>query len=68
MSLLLGKPAFRRPVWLGSRLGTPDLQGAIPRGWCPICGSEIFVWGAELCTRCKKEEWRNVRKTLSQPL
>ncbi len=46
----------RRPVWKGPRLGFVDWQGAIPRFWCPRCGSEVFLWGKDRCPRCEKEE------------
>lgn len=58
---------IRRPVWRGSRLGLVDYQGAIPRGWCPVCGAEVFVWGAERCPRCEKEV-RYVHKKGSKSL
>lgn len=62
------KTSVRRPVWLGPRLGLLDMQEAIPRGWCPICGSEVFLPGTELCSRCKKEEEKNVCKKWFQSL
>lgn len=29
-----------------------DLQQLPPLGWCPVCGSEIYAPGENLCTRC----------------
>jgi len=62
------KTSVRRPVCLGPRLGLLDMQGVTPRGWCPVCGSEVFLLGTELCSRCKKEEEKNVCKKLRQSL
>lgn len=30
-----------------------DPQQQKPKGWCPICGMEIWSDGQEVCTRCK---------------
>jgi len=58
----------RRPVWVGPRLGLQDLQGALPRFWCPVCGTEVFCLGAEKCPKCAKEEKRYVCEKLRKPL
>ena len=50
------RPANRRPIWKGLRLGFVDWQGVIPRFWCPKCGKEVFLWGKDCCPRCEKEE------------
>lgn len=42
----------RKPVRLGF-YREPDAQGAIPKGWCPRCGLEIFGT-AMLCLRCER--------------
>ena len=57
MGVIYQKPG--RPVWIGSRLGLEDGQGAIPRSWCLKCGTEVFWSGKELCRRCEKEEQKN---------
>ena len=54
MGVVFQKP--KRPVWVGVRLGFQDLQGAIPRFWCPGCGAEVFLTGEIFCHRCEKEE------------
>ncbi len=46
----------RRPVRLGLRWGSADLQGEIPRSWCCRCGAEVFRPGAVCCSRCQKED------------
>ena len=48
-----------RPVWIGVRPATGDLQGAIPRAWCVNCGTEIFLTGREFCLNCEKEATKN---------
>ena len=68
MYLLYRRPPVWRPIWLGSRLGLLDMQGAIPRGWCANCGTELFIPDTELCQRCKKEEEKHVREELSKSL
>ena len=45
------KSHFRRPVRARLPLGMVDVQGAIPPGWCTLCGAE--VWEGELCRRCE---------------
>lgn len=67
MCVLWVLPRVRRPIWVGSRLGQTDLQGALPRSWCSACGTEVFMWGAERCPRCEKEV-RNVHKKGLQSL
>ena len=57
MGIIFQRPG--RPVWIGIRLGSGDLQGAIPRFWCQTCGAEVFWTGRELCRRCEKEETKN---------
>ncbi len=47
--LLLG----RRPIYLGVYPPNTDLQGAIPRGWCMGCGTEVFS-PAAYCPQCEK--------------
>lgn len=38
----------------------PDVDGLLdpqqrpPAGWCPLCGSEIWAEGKNLCTRCER--------------
>jgi len=56
MYIMLVRSPKRRPVWKGLRLGLVDWQGAIPRFWCTVCGSEVFLWGRDRCPRCEKEE------------
>lgn len=56
MCVLYGK--YRRPIWIGPRLGLQDLQGARPRAWCLNCGTEVFLWGQAYCHRCEKEAYR----------
>lgn len=48
------KRGGRRPVWLGP-YREKDAQGRIPRGWCPVCGMEVFGTGP-LCLRCERRE------------
>lgn len=60
MCVIYLRPPYGRPVWKGVRLGLVDFQGAIPRFWCPVCGGEVFLRGAERCSRCEKEV-QNVR-------
>lgn len=43
----------RWPVWIGCRPVCFDRQGAVPDGWCRLCGMEIFGQG-EVCSRCAK--------------
>ena len=57
MGIIFQRPG--RPVWIGIRVVSEDLQGAIPRSWCEKCGTEVFWTGKELCRRCEKEEKRN---------
>ena len=33
-----------------------DAQGALPWGWCPGCGMEIWRREADLCEKCEKRE------------
>ena len=44
------KSGRRRPVRCGLPLGMVDVQGAIPPGWCDLCGAE--AWRGERCRRC----------------
>lgn len=59
------RPPNRRPVWIGMRPAQVDIQGVIPRFWCSVCGSEVFVGDKERCPGCEKEEKKNVRKEQS---
>lgn len=45
----------RKPIFLGVRACTEDLQGAIPRAWCQRCGREVFT-KETVCRRCKRIE------------
>ena len=45
----------RRPIFVGVYPPKTDMQGAIPRGWCLRCGTEVFFPGQSLCQRCKKK-------------
>ena len=58
----------RRPIWVGPRPPFTDLQGAIPRAWCRFCGAEVFEEHREQCSRCQKEEQKNVCEKLQKPL
>lgn len=43
-----------RPVRRGPpRFGT-DIQQALPLGWCPICGMEVYRPGRHLCPSCEE--------------
>lgn len=44
----------RRPARLGAYPLFGDVQARIPRGWCPVCGSEVFEAGQLWCIRCRK--------------
>ena len=44
------KSHYRRPVRRVRPLGSVDVQGEIPPGWCSVCGAE--AWEGELCRRC----------------
>lgn len=57
----------RRPVWVGLRPVTEDVQGQIPDGWCECCGMECFEEGAVLCPECERMEMEN-GKTHEKPL
>lgn len=46
-------PGRRRPIWVGP-YRQEDVQGRIPRGWCPRCGMEIFAQEKVLCQRCER--------------
>ena len=48
------KEGNRRPVWCGKRPYMYDAQGAVPDGWCPGCGTEVF--GAAICPRCAERK------------
>ena len=67
MGVLTVAPRKKRPVWTGPRLGLTDHRGAIPRGWCPRCGTEIFMKGKAKCFRCEKEV-NYVHKKRKKPL
>lgn len=43
-----------RPIFVGVYPPKTDLQGAIPRGWCLRCGTEVFSQDTH-CMRCKKK-------------
>lgn len=64
MDFCYRKHPISRPVYRGAVLGFADRQRILPRGWCPICGGEIFARGKGKCKRCQKEEKTNVRKKL----
>jgi len=61
--LMYTKP--RRPIWVGPRLGLQDMQGVVPRFWCPNCGTEVFLRGVEKCRRCEKEDRENEKLSKS---
>lgn len=48
------KTGDRKPVWLGPRPAVYDRQGAIPDGWCDLCGAEVF--GSGRCGRCTERK------------
>ena len=54
---MFGKVLYlgRRPIFVGIYPPRTDMQGAIPRGWCLYCGTEVFFPGQSLCQRCKKK-------------
>ena len=56
MRVLYLKPFRRRPIQVSDRCWPEDMQRALPRAWCHICGREIYALGKELCPRCEKEE------------
>lgn len=58
----LAKQRVGRRVWHGAYWWPQDLQGAIPRGWCCGCGTELFLRGRVFCPACEKEAQRNVYK------
>lgn len=45
----------RRPIRLSPLLPHQDAQGAVPAGWCGVCGGEIYEEKEKLCYECKKE-------------
>lgn len=47
------KSRKRRPISFRRTPFFHDRQGELPIGWCSRCGSEIFVWGQEQCSRCR---------------
>ncbi len=53
--ILYGKSHRRRPMWVGPGF-QPDPQGAIPPGWCELCGREVFAPDEALCDRCMEKE------------
>ena len=55
MGVIFQRPG--RPVWVGVRPMSGDLQGALPRFWCTRCGTEVFRTGGELCRKCTKEAY-----------
>ena len=56
MAIYYTKPHKRRPICSGPQGGLGDMQSAIPYGWCPNCGGEVFSADAIFCDRCMKEE------------
>ena len=54
------------PVRGGCVWGFTDEQGALPWGWCPGCGMEIWRKGSNLCEKCaEKEENRWIKENSS---
>lgn len=45
-----GYPVRREGMAVG------DPQGALPWGWCPVCGMEIWRKEAALCQKCEERE------------
>lgn len=31
-----------------------DVQGAVPYGWCPVCGMEVYGQDREVCELCER--------------
>lgn len=50
---LYRKTHRRQPICLGNLPFLPDVQGAIPAGWCTHCGSEVFDLRESLCCWCQ---------------
>ena len=48
-------PGRRRPIWVG-QYPQGDVQGRIPRSWCPRCGKEVFAERKILCDRCERRD------------
>ncbi len=46
----------RKPIRLTPLMPWEDAQGAVPFGWCPICGGEIWEEEKKLCEECEKEQ------------
>lgn len=53
----------RRPVWVG-HWPQPDVQGAIPAGWCENCGREVFCPWERMCDRCLRKERKEYEEAL----
>ena len=54
MTVYLYRKSHRRqPVCLGKVPILRDIQGAIPAGWCILCGCEVFDSGESLCPVCR---------------
>ena len=43
---------FKRTVLRRMPLGLVDLQALPPRGWCVLCGKEIYAPGRGVCRKC----------------
>jgi len=46
----------RRPVRLAPYDPWEDLQGAVPYGWCPVCGMELYGQEKQKCDLCERWE------------
>ena len=44
----------RRPVRLTPYRAGEDAQAAVPYGWCPGCGMELYGREERLCKRCER--------------
>lgn len=44
----------RRPVRLVPYRVGEDLQGAVPYGWCPLCGIELYGRERKICELCER--------------
>lgn len=44
----------RRPVRLTPYKAGKDMQDQVPSGWCNLCGREVYEWGSDICTECKR--------------
>ena len=45
------RPVRRMPYGLEE-----DLQAAVPYGWCPVCGMELYGQKQEICELCERWE------------